>query len=84
MKLRKRLAALLDPTTPVRLSDLRVRYGVLWDDHLRRCDCHDSWDQCPCTETGHKTREARMACANKCCPSCSSEWTWELTRDRWA
>ena len=21
--------------------------------HWSRCDCHDSWDQCPCAEAGH-------------------------------
>ena len=21
--------------------------------HWGRCDCHDSWDQCPCAEAGH-------------------------------
>lgn len=21
--------------------------------HFAHCDCHDSWDQCPCAEAGH-------------------------------
>lgn len=21
--------------------------------HFKVCDCHDSWDQCPCAEAGH-------------------------------
>lgn len=31
------------------------------DDPNRTCDCHDSWDQCPCAEGGH------VAGCN-CCP----------------
>jgi len=22
-------------------------------EHFKTCDCHDSWDQCPCAEGGH-------------------------------
>lgn len=22
-------------------------------EHFKVCDCHDSWDQCPCAEAGH-------------------------------
>lgn len=32
----------------------RDRYDVLWLDHLARCGCHDSWDQCEHTSSGHK------------------------------
>lgn len=48
--------------------------GEMWADHLARCNCHDSLDQCPCTEVGHKEPltlfQAIHTCANKCCRWC--------------
>lgn len=56
------------------LDTLRAKYDLVWRDHLARCDCHDSWDQCPCTEVGHKEPLAEgqsiYDCANKCCRWC--------------
>ncbi len=50
------------------------KYRLAWDDHLARCGCHDSWDQCPCSEVGHKVTLAEGQsihdCANKCCRWC--------------
>jgi hypothetical protein len=55
-----------------------------WDQmaHLRApdrtCECHDSWDQCPCAESGHFP-----GC--NCCPGgtglcgplpCDDPWHW--------
>ncbi len=31
--------------------------------HFKECDCHDSWDQCPCADAGHP---ADGSC--DCCP----------------
>ena len=38
------------------MSDVHTAESDAGDDlaaHFRECDCHDSWDQCPCTESGH-------------------------------
>ena len=51
---------------------------ILWADHLRRCECHDSWDQCPCTSSGHRTRQDRLDCPNRCCPWCATELQTEI------
>lgn len=32
-------------------------------EHFKECDCHDSWDQCPCADAGHP---ADGSC--DCCP----------------
>jgi hypothetical protein len=32
-------------------------------EHFKECDCHDSWDQCPCADGGHP---ADRPCG--CCP----------------
>lgn len=76
---RARLASWLNPATASALEAVRQRYNILWEDHLRRCNCHDSWDQCPCTSSGHKNRASRLACPNGCCPWCSMEYEWEVS-----
>lgn len=30
----------------------RAEQSVLIE-HFKECDCHDSWDQCPCADDGH-------------------------------
>lgn len=78
MNIRKRLARWLFPSIFEYHQAVRDRFDILWTDHLRRCNCHDSWDQCPCTSQGHQSREARLMCPNKCCPWCSIELKREI------
>lgn len=76
--IKRRLLALLGgiPTDDHKATQRadRERYRLLWDDHLARCNCHDSWDQCPCTSVGHirplDNGESVYPCANKCCRWC--------------
>jgi hypothetical protein len=56
-----------------RVAMWRAKYDEAWADHLARCGCHDAWDQCPCSEVGHKPLEAGRSiheCANRCCRWC--------------
>ena len=60
------------------LGIYKRKYRETWEDHLARCDCHDSWDQCPCTAKGHPKDplpEGRSihTCHNKCCRWCSND-----------
>jgi hypothetical protein len=75
--MRSRLAHWIDPDHYRQASHLQRRYDLLWRDHLTRCNCHDSWDQCPCTERGHTNwgneRHVIAECANSCCRWCSGE-----------
>ncbi len=32
---------------------LRAQVEAGGASHIDACDCHDSWDQCPCAEAGH-------------------------------
>lgn len=53
----------------------KAAYDILWRDHLARCNCHDSWDQCPCTAAGHKNwglTQMIASCSNRCCRWCSA------------
>jgi hypothetical protein len=52
----------------------KAAYDTLWRDHLARCGCHDSWDQCPCLNRGHKwdgPTQMVAKCGNMCCRWCS-------------
>jgi hypothetical protein len=77
MTLRERLARRLAPTVfesrDILMDILRKKYDYAWQDHLARCDCHDSWDQCPCLSIGHDWNPGQMVanCANRCCRWCS-------------
>lgn len=58
--MRKRLARWLYPRVFDDLNKSRAAHKKsraahknVWADHRARCDCHDSWDQCPCVEEGH-------------------------------
>ena len=54
--------------------DWNTAYDKVWRDHLARCNCHDAWDQCPCTEVGHNDwTPGRMiaTCRNRCCRWCA-------------
>ena len=40
-------------TLEERLRGARKSLNAYREWHFARCDCHDSWDQCPCSEAGH-------------------------------
>ena len=37
--------------------------------HFKVCDCHDSWDQCPCAEGGHPADGLCNCCGDGICGS---------------
>lgn len=49
-------------------------------EHFKVCDCHDSWDQCPCADGGHP---ADGSC--DCCPLgtglCGPRYEWGVQWD---
>lgn len=77
--LRERIARVFYPLVFERLSVADRKYHQVWLDHLARCNCHDSWDQCPCVEDdGHaerrgltQTPSGQWSCVNACCRWCS-------------
>jgi len=73
MKVRERFARWLWPSVFAQRGILRTKYDHAWQDHLARCNCHDSWDQCPCLSIGHDWNPRQMIanCANRCCRWCS-------------
>lgn len=42
--------------------DPRENESLSLTDHFKVCDCHDSWDQCPCAEGNHPTDGSCNCC----------------------
>jgi len=72
MRLRERIARRLDPKVYENRDGWYRRYKELWEEHSRGCECHDSWDQCPCVEEGHQAYQVTWR-GNRCecCRWCS-------------
>lgn len=63
-------------TKAERVRDIyKRRYDLVWRDHLARCGCHDSWDQCEHSASGHDAKVVAspaviFPCG--CCRFCSA------------